>query len=110
MTLSGIIRPIMDATHTPPPADWPQFSFRVTQLSSEAGVQGRCATLTLPHAIVETPVFMPVGTQATVKAMTAGELAEIGFGIILGNTYYLHLRPGEGLIARAGGLHRYQGW
>jgi queuine tRNA-ribosyltransferase len=53
---------------------------------------------------------MPVGTQATVKAMTPQELAEIGFGIILGNTYHLHLRPGEELIARAGGLHRYQGW
>jgi queuine tRNA-ribosyltransferase len=53
---------------------------------------------------------MPVGTQATVKAMTPDELAEIGYGLILGNTYHLHLRPGEGLIARAGGLHRYAGW
>src|SRR2546430_7954923 len=53
---------------------------------------------------------MPVGTQATVKAMTPGELREIGFGLILGNTYHLHLRPGEELIARAGGLHRFQGW
>ena len=53
---------------------------------------------------------MPVGTQATVKAMTPEELVEIGFRIILGNTYHLHLRPGEDLVARAGGLHRYQGW
>jgi queuine tRNA-ribosyltransferase len=53
---------------------------------------------------------MPVGTQATVKAMTPGELREIGFSLILGNTYHLHLRPGEELIARAGGLHRFQGW
>src|SRR5579863_2912044 len=53
---------------------------------------------------------MPVGTQATVKAMTAGELAAIGFRLILGNTYHLHLRPGEDLIARAGGLHCFQGW
>lgn len=53
---------------------------------------------------------MPVGTQATVKAMTAEELGEIGFGLILGNTYHLHLRPGEQLIARMGGLHRFQGW
>ncbi len=53
---------------------------------------------------------MPVGTQATVKAMTPGELREIGFGLILGNTYHLHLRPGEELIARAGGLHRFSGW
>src|SRR5437016_3617968 len=53
---------------------------------------------------------MPVGTQATVKAMTPGELEQIGFGLILGNTYHLHLRPGEDLIARAGGLHRFTGW
>lgn len=90
--------------------DWPSFGFEITHTSSEPGVSGRCGLLTLPHAAVETPVFMPVGTQATVKAMTPEELREIGFGIILGNTYHLHLRPGEGLIANAGGLHRYQGW
>ena len=91
-------------------ADWPVFGFHVTQQSKESGVWGRCGVLQLPHATVETPVFMPVGTQATVKAMTPGELREIGFGLILGNTYHLHLRPGEDLIARAGGLHRFQGW
>ena len=64
----------------------------------------------LPHADIETPVFMPVGTQGTVKAMTPGELAALGYGIILGNTYHLHLRPGEDLIASAGGLHRFEGW
>jgi queuine tRNA-ribosyltransferase len=64
----------------------------------------------LPHATVETPVFMPVGTQATVKAMTPGEIAALGFRIILGNTYHLHLRPGSDLIAQAGGLHRFSGW
>src|ERR1041385_7194417 len=89
---------------------WRPYAFHVANTSSEPGVGGRCGVLTLPHAVVETLVFMPVGTQATVKAMTPQELAEIGFGIILGNTYHLHLRPGEGLIARAGGLHRYQGW
>ncbi len=89
---------------------WPDFGFQVTRQSGEAGVIGRCGVLQLPHATVETPVFMPVGTQATVKAMTPGELREIGFGLILGNTYHLHLRPGEQLIARAGGLHRFQGW
>ena len=94
----------------PDPPEWRDFSFEITHLSSEAGVSGRCGALTLPHAVVETPVFMPVGTQATVKAMTPGELTEIGFGIILGNTYHLHLRPGEELVVRAGGLHRYQGW
>jgi queuine tRNA-ribosyltransferase len=53
---------------------------------------------------------MPVGTQGAVKAMTPGELAEIGYRLLLGNTYHLHLRPGEDLIARSGGLHRFQGW
>ncbi len=66
--------------------------------------------LTLPHATVDTPVFMPVGTQATVKAMTPEELEEIGFQIILGNAYHLHLRPGEDRVASAGGLHRFSGW
>lgn len=89
---------------------WPAFDFRVTHTSVEPGVWGRCATLRLPHATLETPVFMPVGTQATVKAITPGELREIGFQLILGNTYHLHLRPGEALIAHAGGLHRFQGW
>ncbi|HZO90724.1 MAG TPA: tRNA guanosine(34) transglycosylase Tgt [Chthonomonadaceae bacterium] len=86
------------------------FAFTVTAQTNEPGCAARCGLLTLPHATVETPVFMPVGTQATVKAMTPGELAEIGFGILLGNTYHLHLRPGEALIARAGGLHRFCGW
>lgn len=90
--------------------EWPEFHFQVTERSEECNVSARCGILTLPHATVETPVFMPVGTQATVKAMTPGELREIGFGLILGNTYHLHLRPGEELIARAGGLHRFSGW
>lgn len=53
---------------------------------------------------------MPVGTQATVKAMAPGELEEIGYRLVLANTYHLHLRPGEGVVARAGGLHRFSGW
>ncbi len=89
---------------------WPDFQFSVTHASVELGVWGRRGTLQLPHATLETPVFMPVGTQATVKAMTPTELREIGFALILGNTYHLHLRPGEKLIARAGGLHQFQGW
>jgi queuine tRNA-ribosyltransferase len=59
---------------------------------------------------VETPVFMPVGTQGTVKAMTFEEVAELGFRLILGNTFHLYLRPGAGRVARAGGLHRFIGW
>jgi queuine tRNA-ribosyltransferase len=60
--------------------------------------------------VVETPVFMPVGTQGTVKAMTQQELAAMGYRLILGNTYHLHLRPGEALIQRAGGLHGFMSW
>ena len=89
---------------------WPDFRFEVTHACSEPLSEARCGSLTLPHASLETPVFMPVGTQATVKAMTPGEVAEIGYRLILGNTYHLHLRPGEELIARAGGLHRFSGW
>lgn len=62
------------------------------------------------HGAVETPVFMAVGTKATVKAMTSHELAELGTQVVLGNTYHLHLRPGEDTIARLGGLHRFMQW
>ena len=64
-----------------------------------------------PHGIIETPVFMPVGTQATVKSMTQDELKEmVDAKIILGNTYHLYLRPGHELIKEAGGLHKFNGW
>jgi queuine tRNA-ribosyltransferase len=62
------------------------------------------------HGVIETPAFMPVGTQGAVKALTAHHLEEIGAQIILGNTYHLMLRPGDELIARRGGLHKFIGW
>src|SRR5271154_534767 len=64
----------------------------------------------LPHATVQTPVFMPVGTQATVKAIPQHLLEELGAQIILGNTYHLYLRPGHELIRRLGGLHQLMSW
>jgi queuine tRNA-ribosyltransferase len=70
----------------------------------------RAATLQTRRGPIKTPVFMPVGTQATVKAMTPAELESLGAQIILGNTYHLHVRPGEKLIYRLGGLHRFMGW
>ena len=70
----------------------------------------RRATMTLPHAAVETPVFMPVGTVASVKAVPQHLLEELGARIILGNTYHLYLRPGHELIRRMGGLHRFMSW
>jgi queuine tRNA-ribosyltransferase len=72
-----------------------------------AARRGRLHT---PHGIVETPVFMPVGTQATVKGLTPQQVREAGAQIILGNTYHLTLRPGDDVIAELGGLHRFMAW
>ena len=63
-----------------------------------------------PHGDIQTPVFMPVGTQATVKSMTPEELKQIGAQIILSNTYHLYLRPGESIVKEAGGLHKFMNW
>jgi queuine tRNA-ribosyltransferase len=76
--------------------------------ATEAG--GRRATLTLPHGAVQTPVFMPVGTAATVKAVPQNVLEELNADIILANTYHLYLRPGHELIARLGGVHKFMSW
>lgn len=70
----------------------------------------RLGRLHTSHGVIETPIFMPVGTQATVKAMTPEELKEIGSQIILSNTYHLYMRPGHDLIERAGGLHKFMNW
>src|SRR5690606_41472952 len=84
------------------------ISFQVLHRSSETAA--RAGILRTPHAEIETPVFMPVGTQATVKTMTPEEVAGLGFRIILSNTYHLHLRPGEDVVREAGGLHRFMNW
>src|ERR1700722_2481442 len=70
----------------------------------------RHGLLHTPHGPVETPVFMPVGTQAAVKGLTPEQVASTGARIILGNTYHLALRPGDDLIAEMGGLHRFMRW
>jgi queuine tRNA-ribosyltransferase len=72
--------------------------------------RARLGVLTTPHGAIETPQFMPVGTQATVKALTPGDLHAAGVQVILANTYHLSLRPGHERIARLGGLHRFMGW
>jgi queuine tRNA-ribosyltransferase len=82
------------------------FSFHVFHTDGRA----RRGAIETPHGPVQTPVFMPVGTQGTVKALTHAQLEDAGAEIILGNTYHLHLRPGDSLIARRGGLHRFIGW
>src|SRR5881409_4221484 len=70
----------------------------------------RTGTLRLPHGAVETPVFMPVGTQGTVRALSPGDLKAVGSQLVLANTYHLHVRPGERVVDRLGGLHRFMGW
>lgn len=76
----------------------------------DKGSSARRGTLQTLHGAIETPVFMPVGTQGTVKGVTPVQLEEVGSQIILGNTYHLHLRPTDGLIRDLGGLHRFMGW
>ena len=83
------------------------FSFEVLQGDGGGARRGR---LTTPHGVIETPVFMPVGTAATVKGLTQGALEELGAGIILANTYHLYLRPGHELIRKLGGLHAFMSW
>lgn len=84
------------------------FTFRLN--SGSKNTRGRLGTIKTLHGEISTPIFMPVGTQATVKAMTPEELQDIGTEIILGNTYHLMLRPGHKLIKRLGGLHKFMGW
>jgi queuine tRNA-ribosyltransferase len=85
-----------------------QFSFEL--LHEDSSTRARTARLTTPHGIVETPAFMPVGTQGTVKGVDPGRLRETGAQIILANTYHLSLRPGEQTVAALGGLHSFMGW
>jgi len=81
-----------------------------TLLATDPASNARAGLLATRRGVIETPVFMPVGTQGTVKAVSPAELHELHAQIILGNTYHLHVRPGEKLIARLGGLHRFAAW
>lgn len=84
------------------------FEFELLHVDKHTGARrGRLHT---PHGVIETPIFMPVGTQASVKTMSPDELKDCGAQIILSNTYHLHLRPGEQLIQKAGGLHKFMNW
>ena len=78
--------------------------------NKDSSCRARTGVLHLTHGEVQTPVFMPVGTNGTVKAITKDDLNEIGFNLILSNTYHLFLRPGEEVIGKAGGLHRFMNW
>lgn len=84
--------------------------FHYDLIQQDANTSARLGRLTTDHGSFETPVFMPVGTQAAVKGMTPEDLQEMGAKIILSNTYHLYLRPGDDIIAEAGGLHHFMNW
>ncbi len=88
--------PAVFTTLVPPPAD--------------GSTRGRLGRLSVPHGVIETPQFMPVGTNATVKALHPDDIVEVGATIILANTYHLYLRPGHERIQRLGGLHQFMAW
>lgn len=85
-----------------------QFEFELLKTCARTGA--RAGILHTPHGDIPTPIYMPVGTQAVVKAMTSREMHEINTRILLANTYHLHLRPGEKLVEKAGGLHGFMDW
>jgi queuine tRNA-ribosyltransferase len=84
------------------------FNYKILKECAQSGA--RIGELTTPHGVIETPVFMPVGTAATVKGVSAEELKDAGSQIILSNTYHLTLRPGENIVKNAGGLHKFMNW
>lgn len=84
------------------------FKYEIIKECKQTGA--RIAKLTTPHSVIETPVFMPVGTMASVKALSPEEVKETGAQIILSNTYHLYLRPGTDIISKAGGLHKFMNW
>ncbi len=84
------------------------FEFEIVK--EDKKTRARAGILHTPHGDIETPIFMPVGTRATVKALTPEQVEEAGAQIILANTYHLYLRPGNGLVKRAGGLHSFMNW
>ena len=86
------------------------MGLRFEIVAEDTTTAARAGLLHTPHGIVETPVFMPVGTAGTVKGMTQAQLEELGVQILLANTYHLYLRPGHEIIREVGGLHRFMGW
>ena len=86
------------------------IKFKLIKKSHEAGCKARIGLLETEHANIETPVFMPVGTQGTIKGLLPKEVSDLGFNIILSNAYHLFLRPGHELIDNAGGLHKFMAW
>ena len=94
--MTAMSSPAAFTTLVPPPAD--------------GSTRGRLGRLTVGHGVIDTPQFMPVGTNATVKALHPDDIVEVGATIILANTYHLYLRPGHERIQRLGGLHQFMAW
>lgn len=86
------------------------MAIRFELIKEAKDCKARLGKLYTPHGVIETPIFMPVGTRATVKAMTPEEVKGLGAQIILSNTYHLYLRPGHKLVEEAGGLHKFMNW
>ena len=84
------------------------FKLEIKHIDKKTGA--RYGVLHTPHGDVETPMFMPVGTLATVKTLSPEEIKSIGSGVILANTYHLHIRPGEDIVAKAGGVHKFMNY
>ena len=82
-----------------------KFSYEILHIDPNSGA--RTGVLHTPHGDIFTPIFMPVGTLATVKSLTSDDLYDVGAQIILANTYHLHIRPGDELIKKAGGVHKF---
>lgn len=108
MTLSASCGPLEDTSNAPVQKMTTSGTFEIIARDSATGA--RLGRLKTAHGIVDTPVFMPVGSRGTVKAMAPYELEELGAGIILGNTYHLFVRPGVEVIEECGGLHTFMGW
>lgn len=87
-----------------------EMGIKFELLKESKDTKARLGKLHTPHGVIETPIFMPVGTRATVKSMTPEEVKDLGAQIILSNTYHLYLKPGHELIKEAGGLHKFMNW
>src|SRR5476651_2305430 len=85
-----------------------QISFKITKKDKKT--KARAGIISTPHGDIETPIFIPVGTNGTVKSVSPRDLKEMGAQIILSNTYHLHLRPGEDLLKKFGGLSKFMSW
>lgn len=86
------------------------LSFERLSVAAADGSRARLGRLRTPHGVALTSAFLPVGTNATVRALGPDDMAAVGAQIVLANTYHLHLRPGADVVAALGGLHRFMGW